>query len=153
MRGIVERINPIQLEDGREYLNLQISGSNYSLWDKKYFGTLEEGMPVKFNFKKSGKYSNISEIEHDPDYKPGNNGNGNNNPFNYPNHRDLQILKTSCLKCATYLINDVPLEVDKKVDLALEVARKLEKYLTIIPDEEEPVPEESVDPGKFDGEF
>ncbi len=80
---------------------------------------------------------NISEIEQDLDYKPGNNGNGNNNPFGYPNHRDLQILKTSCLKCATYLINDVPVEVEKKVDLALDVAKRLEKYLSVAPAEDE----------------
>lgn len=96
---------------------------------------------------------NISEIEEDPNYKPGDNGNGNNNPFNYPNLRDLQILKTSCLKCATYLINDVPFEVDKKVDLALEVAKRLEKYLTVIPPNEEPAAEESGESGHFDGEF
>jgi len=134
MKGIIERIQPRQLEDGREYLTFQISGNKYSVWDKKYFGTFNEGMPVSFKFKKSGNYLNISEIEQDPNYKPGDNGNGN--PFGYPSHRDLQILKTSCLKCATYLINDVPLEVEKKVDLALEVAKRLEKYLTIVPVEE-----------------
>jgi hypothetical protein len=154
MKGVIERIHPRKLEDGREYLTLEISGSKYSLWDTKYFGTVEEGMPVNFKFKKSGKYFNISEIEHDPDYKPGNDGNGNNNLFNYPNHRDMQILKTSCLKCATYLVNGVPLDVDKKVDLALDVAKRLEKYLTIVPDEPQNAPtEDSPEQGHFDGEF
>jgi len=91
MKGIIERIYPNKLQDGREYLTLQIGGSKYSVWDKKYFGILEEGMPVDFKFKSSGKYLNISEIEVDPNHKPGDNG--NKNPFNYPNHRDLQILK------------------------------------------------------------
>jgi hypothetical protein len=153
MKGVIERIDHKELGDGREYLSFQISGNKYSVWDKKYFGMFNEGMPVNFKFKKSGKYFNISEIEHDPDYKPGNNGNGNNNLFNYPNHRDLQILKTSCLKCATYLINDVPLEVEKKVDLALEVAKRLEKYLTVIPSDNSPAAEESGDSHHFDGEF
>ena len=112
---------------------------------------LNEGMHVNFKFKKSGKYLNISEIEEDPNYKQGNDGNGN--LFGYPNHRVLQILKTSCLKCATYLINDVPLEVEKKVDLALDVAKKLEKYLTVIPSDDESAPGESSDPTNFDGEF
>jgi hypothetical protein len=153
MKGIIDSIQPRQLGDGREYLSFQISGNKYSVWDKKYFGMFNEGMPVNFKFKKSGNYLNISEIEHDPDYKPGNNGNGNNNPFGYPNHRDMQILKTSCLKCATYLINDVPLEVEKKVDLALEVAKRLEKYLTVIPSDDEPALGESAETGKFEGEF
>jgi len=154
MKGVIERIQPRQLEDGREYLTFQISGNKYSVWDKKYFGAFNEGMPVSFKFKKSGNYLNISEIEHDPDYKPGNNGNGNNNPFGYPSHRDLQILKTSCLKCATYLINDVPLEVEKKVDLALEVAKRLEKYLTIVPvEEEESQPGASGEEGSLGEEF
>jgi hypothetical protein len=153
MKGIIESIQPRQLEDGREYLTFQISGNKYSVWDKKYFGAFNEGMPVNFKFKKSGNYLNISEIEHDPDYKPGNNGNGNNNPFGYPSHRDLQILKTSCLKCATYLINDVPLEVEKKVELALDVAKRLEKYLTIVPVEEESQPGASGEQGSLSDDF
>jgi hypothetical protein len=154
MKGIIERIDHKELGDGREYLSFQISGNRYSVWDKKYFGQFTEGMPVDFKFKKSGKYLNISEIEHDPDYKPGNNGNGNNNLFNYPNQRDLQILKTSCLKCATYLVNGVPLDVDKKVDLALDVAKRLEKYLTIVPvEKEESLLVGSGEEGRFEGEF
>jgi hypothetical protein len=154
MKGIIERIDHKELGDGREYLTMEISGAKYSVWDKKYFGQFTEGMPVDFKFKKSGKYLNISEIEQDLDYKPGNNGNGNNNLFNYPNHRDLQILKTSCLKCATYLVNGVPLDVDNKVDLALDVAKRLEKYLTIVPDEpQNALTRDSPEQGHFDGEF
>ncbi len=151
MKGIIERIYPNKLQDGREYLTLQINGAKYSLWDKKYFETLNEGMPVSFDFKKSGRYLNISEIEPDLDYKPGNDG--NKNPFNYPSPRDFQMKKTSCLKCATYIVKDIPLEVDKKLDVTLDVAKKLEKYLTITPAEEEPALKKSVDPGNFDGEF
>jgi len=58
------------------------------------------------------------------------------------------------LKCATYLVNDVPLEVEKKVDLALEVAKRLEKYLSIVPDEPQNAPtEDSPEQGSFEGEF
>jgi hypothetical protein len=152
MKGIIERIYPNKLQDGREYLTLQISGGKYSLWDKKHFGELDEGMPVDFKFKASGKYLNISEIEEDPDYKPENGG--NNNPFNYPNHRDLQILKTSCLKCATYLTKDISVGLEKRLDLTLDVAKRFEKYLTVMPNQEQsPLPEELGDPGNFDGEF
>jgi hypothetical protein len=44
--------------------------------------------------------------------------------------------------------------VEKKVDLALDVAKRLEKYLTIAPIEE-PIPEseQSGDQRNFDGEF
>jgi len=152
MNGIVERIYQNELPDGREYLTMQISGTKYSVWDKKYFGVFNEGMPVKFSFKRSGKYLNISEIEENPDYKPENHG--NNNSFNYPSPRDLQILKTSCLKCATYLVKDVPMEVDQKLNLTLGLAEKLEKYLTIVPEEPQNVPTEAPpDEGKFEGEF
>lgn len=151
MKGIIERIDLNYLSDGRSYLTMQISGNKYSVWDKKYFGAFSEGTPVKFKFKKSGKYLNISEIEEDPDCNPENDG--KKNPFNYPSPRDLQMMKTSCLKCATYLVKDIPLDVDKRLDVTLDVAKKLEKYLTITPAEEEPAPEESIDPGNFDGEF
>ena len=151
MKGVIERIYLNSISGGREYLTMQISGTKYSVWDRKYFGQFNEGMPVKFRFEKSGKYRNISEIDQDPDYKPENGG--NNNLFNYPNHRDLQIMKTSCLKCATYLTKDISVGLEKKLDLTFDVAKKFEKYLTITPAEEEPTSEESVDPGNFEGEF
>ena len=97
---------------------------------------------------------NISEIEEIPDYKQGNNGNGNNNPFNYPTPRDIQILRTSCLKCATFIVSDFPLEMDKKVDLALDVAKRLERYLTIVPvPDEESLLVASVQQRGMDEEF
>lgn len=39
------------------------------------------------------------------------------------------------------------------MELALDVAKKLEKYLTVIPSNDEPAPEESGGPEHFDGEF
>lgn len=152
MKGIIERIYLNSLGDGREYLTMQISGTKYSVWDNKYFRMFNEGMPVNFEFKKSGKYLNISEIEVDPNHKPGDDG--NKNPFNYPNHRDLQILKTSCLKCATSIVKDLPLEVEKKLDLTLDVAKKFEKYLSVTSAEGNgPSAGESGDPGNLDQEF
>ncbi len=56
---------------------------------------------------------------------------------NYPNPRDLQILKTSSLKCATYLAKDIPVGMEKKVELVLDVAKNLEKYLTVTPNQEQ----------------
>ena len=152
MKGIVERIDLNVLGDGREYLTMQISGTKYSVWDKKYFRQFDEGMPVNFKFKESGKYLNISEIEPDSDYKP--ESNQNKNPFNYPNPRDLQILKTSSLKCATYFVKDVPVGMEKKVELALDVAKRLEKYITVTPNQEQgSLPGESPEPGNFDEEL
>jgi acetylglutamate kinase len=75
-------------------------------------------------------------------------------PLNYPNHRDLQILKTSPLKSATYLVKDIPVGMKKKVELALDVAKRLEKYLTIVPvEEEESLLAGSGEQGRFEGEF
>ena len=152
MKGVIERIYLNSISGGREYLTMQISGTKYSVWDKKYFRMFNEGMPVDFKFNKSGKYLNISEIEEDPDYKPENDG--NNNPFNYPNHRDLQILKTSCLKCATSLVRDISVGLEKKLDLTLDVAKRLEKYLSIFPTEgEDSLAEESPNIAELDKEF
>ncbi len=153
MKVVIEKIDHNQLGDGREYLTFQISGNKYSVWDKKYFCMFIEGMPVSFKFKRSGNYMNISEIKETPDYKPSDNSNGNGNTFGYPNQRDLQIMMTSCLKCATYLVNDVPVEVDKKFDLALDVAKRLEKYLTVVSSDDERILEESAETGKFGAEF
>lgn|GEM_PF-5691894 len=95
---------------------------------------------------------NISEIERDSDYKPENKQ--NKNPFNYPNHRDLQILKTSSLKCATYLVKDIPVGMEKKLELALDVAKRLEKYITVTPNQEHgSLPGESGESGALDEEF
>jgi hypothetical protein len=152
MKGVIERIYLNSLGDGREYLTIQINGTKYSVWDKKYFRQFDEGMPVDFKFTKSGKYLNISEIEPDPNYKP--ETGGNKNPLNYPNHRDLQILKTSSLKCATYLVKDIPVGMEKKVELALDVAKRLEKYITVTPNQEQgSLPGELGESGDLDGEF
>jgi hypothetical protein len=135
-RGKIEYIRENELSDGRKYLTLTIEGDNYSLWDKKYFGTLKEGQVVDFESRKSGNYNNITEIDIDPlintieELKP--------NPGNTINPRDMQIIRMSSIKSASYMVKDISVDLEKKVDLALDVARQFEKYATgELEDEEE----------------
>lgn len=127
-RGKIEHIWENELQDGRMYLSLIIDGEKYSLWDKKYFDKLKEGQIINFDFKKSGDYNNITEIDIDPFIDLAEEQKRKSNP--HPNQKDLQIIKMSSLKSASYIVKDVPLDIEKKVDLTLDVARQFEKYMT-----------------------
>lgn len=127
-RGKIEHIWQNDLPDGRTYLSLTIEGEKYSLWDKKYFDKLKEGQVVDFEFKRSGDYNNITEIDIDSFMNFPEQQERKSNP--HPNQKDQQIMKMSCLKSACYLVRDVCSDIDRKVDLTLDVARQFEKYLT-----------------------
>jgi len=135
IKGKIEYIQENELADGRKYLTLTIEGKDYSLWDKKYFGKLEEGQVVDFESRKSGNYNNITEIDIDPlintieEHRL--------NPNNTINSREMQIIRMSCIKSASYMVKDISVDLEKKVDLALDVARQFEKYATgVLLDEE-----------------
>ena len=72
---------------------------------------------VDFDWKKSGKFRNITRIA----------------PIDednfYSDRRQRSIIRMSCLRSASELLSDSGIELDKKPDLTIEVARKFEKYI------------------------
>lgn len=122
MEGRIEKIWDNESKNGRRYLGISIDGQRYTLWEEKYFGRFNEGDLVEFEWKKSGKFRNITEI-----YPL------NDEPFQEKKHTD--IIRMSCLKSASELISGSEIDPGKKADLAVEFARKFENYVKGVPEE------------------
>lgn len=117
MKGTVEKIWDNESRTGQRYLGLSIDGQRYTLWEEKYFDLIHEGEVIDFDWKKSGRYKNITKIT------PMNDDNL------YSERRLKSIIRMSCLKSASELISDSEIEADKRADIAIEFARKFEDYI------------------------
>jgi hypothetical protein len=119
MRGRIEKIEPHELKDGRKYLSLSIDGETYSLWDEKYMSSLEEGMPVKYEWRKSGRFKNITKIER----------NKNQGYQNANKEKNEQIIKMSCLRSACEILANAHMGPLEKGKLAIDIARMYEAHV------------------------
>jgi hypothetical protein len=117
MKGQIEKIWDNESRNGQRYLGLSIDGQRYTLWDEKYFDRLEEGDAIDFEWKKSGKFKNITKI------------NLNEEGYDFMERRQAGIIRMSCLKSASELISDSEIEPEKRADLAITFARKFEDYV------------------------
>lgn len=131
MRGKIENLEMHNLKDGRKYLSLSIDGETYSLWDEKYMSGLEEGMPVRYEWRKSGKFKNITKIEPHQGYK---------NPNKEKND---QIIRMSCLRSASEILANAHMGPIEKGKLAIDIARMYEDYVFDSLYEGEPEEEEA----------
>jgi hypothetical protein len=117
MKGTIEKVWENKSRTGQKYLTLSIDGERYSLWDEKYFDQIHEGEVIDFDWKKSGNFKNITKVT----------------PIDeeniYANKRLDRIIKMSCLKSASEILSSSKVELNKKADMAIEVARKFEKYI------------------------
>lgn len=128
MKGEIEKIWDNESRNGERYLGLSVNGQRYTLWEEKYFDKLQEGDVIDFEWKKSGKYRNITTI----------NMNDDNGDFVERKHES--IIRMSCLKSASELIAGSDLESGKRADVALDFARKFEKYVKDDLEEDAPEP-------------
>jgi hypothetical protein len=117
MKGTVEKIWENESRSGQRYLGVSIDGQRYTLWDEKYFDLINEGEVIDFDWKKSGRYKNITEIAM------------KNDDNDYSNRRLKSIIRMSCLKSASELISDSDIETEKRADLAIDFAKKFENYI------------------------
>lgn len=122
MRGTIEQVWENESKKGQKYLTVQVGGERYSVWDDKYFGTLQEGVTIDYDFRQSGNFKNMTDIEPVD-------GNGNGLPQYQPNGKDRQIARMSCLKSASEILAPVQLEPDSKRELTIETARFFERYV------------------------
>jgi hypothetical protein len=103
--------------NGKPYLVLEIEGQHYSLWDESWLDKLQEGDTVKYDWKKAGKFRNITSIEQVGTHPQGS------------GEKDKQIVRMSCLKSAASIFGNVDAEPRKKIDLTIASARRFEKYI------------------------
>ena len=122
MRGIIEQVWENSSKKGQKYLTVQVGGERYSVWDDKYFDALQEGITIDYDFRQSGNFKNMTDIQTVD-------GNGNGRPQYAPNGKDRQIARMSCLKSASEILAPVQLDPDAKKDLTIETARFFERYV------------------------
>ena len=124
MKGTVEQIWENESRNGQTYLTVQIGGERYSVWDAKYFDRFQQGAEVEYDFRQSGNFKNITEVNGltgSPDGEP-------DQPM-YHNDRDLRITRLSCLKSAAGIIAPALMEPAAKRDLVIDTARVFERYV------------------------
>ena len=126
--AIVERIWENELKDGRKYWTLQMDGQRYSIWDPEMATGLSPGLSVEYEAKKSGRYNTIKSLRileesSDPPETP-------EQPLVRTDPRNRRITRMGCLKYATTLLTRSELDSPDRVDRALEIAKKFEKYVT-----------------------
>ena len=128
MKGEIEKIWDNESRNGERYLGLSVDGQRYTLWEEKYFDKLQEGDVIDFEWKKSGKYRNITKI------------NMNDDNGDFMERKQESIIRMSCLKSASELIAGSDLEPGKRADMALGFARKFERYVKDDLEEDPPEP-------------
>jgi hypothetical protein len=123
MRGVIEQVWDNESRNGQQYLNVQIDGERYSVWDTKYFNMLAPGATIDYEIKQSGKFRNLTDVT------PVESGNNGELPPYQPNHKDRQIARMSCLKSASEILAPVQLEPETKKKKVIETARFFERYV------------------------
>ena len=116
MLGKIARIWQNEAQNQQPYLVLDIDGQRYSLWDQNWIGKLGEGDLIEYDWKKAGKFRNITAIERVTSVAG-------------PEDKDRQILRMSCLKSASTIFSNVDAEPKRKVQLTIAGARCFEKYV------------------------
>lgn len=122
MKGTIEKVWENESRNGQPYLAVQIDGERYSVWDQKYFDHMKEGAEIEYDFRQSGDFKNITDVQ-------GGNGPDAGDDGFYTNHRDRQITRLSCLKSAAEIIAPVHLDPDLKRDLVIGTSRAFERYV------------------------
>jgi hypothetical protein len=129
MRGIIEQVWENESKNGKDYLTVQIEGERYSVWDKKYFDQLQEGMEIEYDVKESGNFRHLNDIR--PVERPAatpSSGPQANSHINH-NSKDRQITRLSCLKSASEICAPLHMELDTKRDKVIDTARYFERYV------------------------
>ena len=119
MLGKIEKVWENEAQNGQPYIVVSIEGQRYSLFDKDFLGKLQEGDVVEYDWKKAGKFRNITNLEQ-VDFQP--------QPSAIPD-KDRQILRMSCVKSASTIFSDLQAEPQQKVELTISAARQFERYI------------------------
>jgi len=120
MKGVIEQVWENESRNGQQYMTVQIGGERYSVWDKKYFDQLQEGIEIEYDVRESGNFKHLSEIR--PVERP-------NQTPNYTNHKDRQITRLSCLKSASEILAPLHMELEMKRDMVIDTAKYFERYV------------------------
>jgi len=122
MQGTIDKIWENQTKGNKTYHVLEIGGEKYSVWDTKLIEGLGEGSVVEYDWKRSGDFMKITDlrkIDPAPQFEPG-----------YQDRKAREIVRMSCLRSASEILNGIYIGPDDKMRKALEIAKEFEKYVT-----------------------
>lgn len=122
MKGRVDKVWRNETTDGRKYNVLQINGEKYSLWDEAYFDRIQEGQVLDFDFRESGDFRNITDVNELTEQET-------SNSKEYGSYRLSKIVKMSCLRSASSVLVGSKIPYNNRADKTLEIARKFENYI------------------------
>ena len=121
MRGIIDKVWENESRNGQKYVTVEIDGERYSVWDQQYFGDLRQGARIEYDVQESGNFKHLSDIEPLGDgQRPA--------PYN-GTPKDRQITRLSCLKSASEIAAPLPMDLDDKEHLVIDLARRFERYV------------------------
>jgi len=95
-----------------------------SIWDQDHFDAFNEGDTIDFEYKESGQWKNISDLNvigAGSETLPGRE--------EYLRLRDKHIARMSCVKSAAYVMANLEMEPLEKGEQTLSLARTFEKYV------------------------
>jgi len=114
--GRVDRIWHNRRTHGSEYWVIKIDGKTYSTFDPEHVSYIQEGDTVEFSFSRNGRYCNLIAV------KP------LNPPLSPISGKVFREARMHCIIAASLLLMYSPQQPGQKAALAVEIARKLEKY-------------------------
>ena len=120
MYGRLEKIWHNRRADGSEYWVLSIDNQRYTVSNRDLIRNIHDGDFVEFAFTSSGRYRTIITLKRN--VMKGREERDQPCP---ETHRDTRL---HCLRTAALLVQDSDVTPERKPKLAMDVARKLERY-------------------------
>ena len=128
MKGEIDKIWENETKDNKAYHVLDIGGDRYSVWDPNLIEGLNEGSYIEFEWQKSGNFKKITElkkIDMNPNLETG----------YKPNNKSREIVRMSCIRSASEILQGCYIEPHAKVNIAMDIAKEFEKYITGVEEE------------------
>jgi hypothetical protein len=122
MKGEITKVWENETKDKKTYHVLDVNGERYSVWDPKLIEGIKEGDHVEYDWKKSGNFKKIVDLKK-IDLTPDLEGRYR------PDRKSLEIIRMSCVKSASELLNGVYMDLDHKISKAIEISKEFEKYV------------------------
>jgi len=126
LKGRIDEIKEMEKKNGNKYHLATINGEKYSIWDPKQVEGLKQGSVVEYQFRyEKGRYKSITELEliDDSNCELGNYG------LEELTGKDIQIGRMTSLKYAMEITKDLGFGLEDKIDITVDLAKRLEKYI------------------------
>lgn len=121
MEGRIDKIWENETKDKKKYHVLEIGEDRYSVWHTKLLNGIQEGDSINYEWKNSGNFKKITDLRK-IDLEPV------TEPY-VRDRKSIDIIRMSCLRSASEILNGLPMDLDSKTGLALDIAKEFEKYV------------------------